>query len=134
MDIEFFGVELSEKLLQKYILVAKRNLGVNVAKKHEYCRIGKKDTWSQVKWAFYYTFLEVCQTDTLWIVAFIPWSIAWATIPECICNPIIRKWVFRQCLPFSWTTLRGKHCRHHIAVMGVVDIVHTKRHQLFSQM
>ena len=24
-------------------------------------------------------------------------------------------------LPFSWTTLRGKHCRHTIAVMGVVD-------------
>ena len=28
---------------------------------------------------------------------------------------------FWQCLPFSWTTLRGKHCRHPIAVMGVVD-------------
>ena len=28
---------------------------------------------------------------------------------------------FRQCLPFSWTTLRDKHCRHPIAVMGVVD-------------
>ena len=28
---------------------------------------------------------------------------------------------FRQCLPFSWTTLRGKHCRHPIAVMGIVD-------------
>ena len=27
----------------------------------------------------------------------------------------------RQCLPFSWTTLRGKHCRHPIAVIGVVD-------------
>ena len=36
-------------------------------------------------------------------------------------NPIIRQWGFRQCLPFSWTTLRGKHCRHPIAVMGVVD-------------
>jgi hypothetical protein len=32
----------------------------------------------------------------------------------------LRQWGFRQCLPFSWTTLRGKHCRHHIAVMGVV--------------
>ena len=32
------------------------------------------------------------------------------------------QWGFRQCLPFSWTTLRGKHCRHPIAVlMGVVD-------------
>ena len=28
---------------------------------------------------------------------------------------------FRQCLPFSWTTLRDKHCQHPIAVMGVVD-------------
>ena len=32
------------------------------------------------------------------------------------------QWGFRQCLPFSWTTLRGKHCRRHpIAVMGVLD-------------
>jgi hypothetical protein len=29
----------------------------------------------------------------------------------------LRQWGFRQCLPFSWTTLRGKHCRHPIAVM-----------------
>jgi hypothetical protein len=28
---------------------------------------------------------------------------------------------FRQCLPFSWTTLRGKHCWHPIVIMGVVD-------------
>ena len=33
----------------------------------------------------------------------------------------LRQWGFRQCLPFSWTTLRGKHCRHPIVVMGVVD-------------
>ena len=33
----------------------------------------------------------------------------------------LRQWGFRQCLPFSWTTLRGKHCRYPIAVMGVVD-------------
>ena len=33
----------------------------------------------------------------------------------------LRQWGFRQCLPFSWTTLRGKHCRHPIAVIGVVD-------------
>ena len=33
----------------------------------------------------------------------------------------LEQWGFRQCLPFSWTTLRGKHCRHPIAVMGVVD-------------
>ena len=33
----------------------------------------------------------------------------------------LRQWGFQQCLPFSWTTLRGKHCRHPIEVMGVVD-------------
>ena len=26
-----------------------------------------------------------------------------------------------QCLPFSWKTLRGKHCKHPIAVKRVVD-------------
>ena len=31
------------------------------------------------------------------------------------------QWGFRQCLPFSLTTLRGKHCRHPIAVTGLVD-------------
>ena len=34
---------------------------------------------------------------------------------------LLRQWGFWQWLPFSWTTLRGKHCRHPIAVMGVVD-------------
>ena len=34
----------------------------------------------------------------------------------------LRQLGFRQCLPFSWTTLRGKHCRHPIALMGVVDM------------
>ena len=33
----------------------------------------------------------------------------------------LRQWGFQQCLHFSWTTLRGKHCRHPIAIMGVVD-------------
>ena len=31
------------------------------------------------------------------------------------------QWVFWQCLPFSWPTLRDKHCRHPIAVIEVVD-------------
>jgi hypothetical protein len=29
--------------------------------------------------------------------------------------------VFWQWLPFSWTTVRYKHCQHPIAVVGVVD-------------
>ena len=33
----------------------------------------------------------------------------------------LRQWCFRQCLPFSWTKLIGKHCLHPIAIMGVVD-------------
>jgi hypothetical protein len=37
-------------------------------------------------------------------------------------NPNISMSPLRQCLPFSWTTLRGKPCQHLIAVMGVVDI------------
>ena len=35
----------------------------------------------------------------------------------------LQQWGFQQCLPFSWTTLRGKHCWHPIAVMGVVDTI-----------
>ena len=42
----------------------------------------------------------------------------------------LRQWGFRQWLTFSWTTLRGKHCRHPIAVMGVVD---TFEHTEYSQ-
>ena len=38
--------------------------------------------------------------------------------PKRIYNPITAFW---QCLPFSWTTIRGKHCWHPIAIMGVVD-------------
>ena len=38
-----------------------------------------------------------------------------------ISTTALRQWGFRECLPFSWTTLRGKHCRQPIAVMGVVD-------------
>jgi hypothetical protein len=42
------------------------------------------------------------------------------------------QWGFRQCLPFSWTTLRGKYCQHPIAVKEVVDIAGTPFHQPFS--
>ena len=34
----------------------------------------------------------------------------------------LRQWDFRQCFSFSWTTLKDKHCRHSIAVMGFVDM------------
>ena len=40
--------------------------------------------------------------------------------PDVSTTPL-RHWGFRQCLPFSWTTLKDKHCRHPIAVMGNVD-------------
>ena len=31
----------------------------------------------------------------------------------------LQQWGFGQCLPFSWTTLRGKHCWHPIAIIRV---------------
>ena len=34
----------------------------------------------------------------------------------------LQQWGFPQCLPFSWTTLRGKHYRLLIAIMEVVDM------------
>ena len=40
----------------------------------------------------------------------------------------LRQWGFRQCLPFSWTTLRGKHCLHPMTVMGNVDTF--EQHQI----
>ena len=46
---------------------------------------------------------------------------SWKQCPNVSTIPL-RQWGFWQCLPFSWTTRRGKHCRHPIAVMGVVDI------------
>ena len=39
--------------------------------------------------------------------------------PKRIYNPITAMG-FWQCLPFTCTTLRGKHCWYPIAVMGVV--------------
>ena len=47
----------------------------------------------------------------------------WYKIPPLTppSDRIYNQWGFGQCLPFSWTTLRGKHCRHPIALMGVVD-------------
>ena len=49
-------------------------------------------------------------------------SIIDVTLPlsKCIYNPIQQRG-FWQCLPFSWTTLRGKHCRQPVAVNRVVD-------------
>ena len=47
-------------------------------------------------------------------------SIYYCHSPNVSTTPL-RQWGFRQCLPFSWTTLRGKRCWHPIAVMGVVD-------------
>ena len=40
--------------------------------------------------------------------------------PDVSTTPLVQ-WGFQQCLPFSWTTLRVKHCRHPIAIMWVVD-------------
>ena len=42
----------------------------------------------------------------------------WLICPNISTTPLHQRG-FRLCLPLSWTTLRGKHCRHSIAVMGV---------------
>ena len=57
---------------------------------------------------------------TAYLIVF-TYSMVSKTRPERIYNPIMAMG-FWHCLPFSWTTLRGKHCRHPIAVMGVVDM------------
>ena len=46
-----------------------------------------------------------------------------STLPrlERIYNPITAMG-FSAMFTFSWTTLRGKHCWHPIAIMGVVDL------------
>ena len=44
--------------------------------------------------------------------------------PNIYATPLLQ-WSFWQCLSFSWTILRGKHCWHAIAVMEVVDSFHT---------
>ena len=45
----------------------------------------------------------------------------YSTLSANVYAPPLGQWGFWQCLPFSWTTLGGKHCRHPIAVMGVAD-------------
>ena len=68
-----------------------------------------------------------CHTHgTVWATLHTCWSprLGWkgdrTTVEEA--SGALQQWGFRQYLPFSWTTLRGKHRRHHIAVMGVVDM------------
>ena len=46
---------------------------------------------------------------------------AWESLGLNVFTTPLLQWGFRQCLPFSWTTLRGKHCKHPIAVKRVVD-------------
>ena len=42
-------------------------------------------------------------------------------VSQTVSTTPLRQWGFQKCLPFSWTTLKGKHCRHPVAIMGVVD-------------
>ena len=50
----------------------------------------------------------------------------WTPWPNVSTTPL-QRCGFRQCLPFSWTTLRDKHCRQPIAVMEVVKSVTVKK-------
>ena len=76
-------------------------------------------------WYTYHTFQ--CETPcTFWIdltqvrsyVFSIKYSVSHS--PN-VSTTQLRQWGVRQCLTFSWTTLRGKYCWHPIAVMWVVD-------------
>ena len=51
---------------------------------------------------------------------------------ERIYNPITAM-VFSAMFTFSWTILRGKNCRHHIAVIRVVDTFGLSQFQLNQQ-
>ena len=57
--------------------------------------------------------------------------------PEPIYNPIMAM-EFLAMFTFSWTTLRGKHCQHPIAVMGVViplgNELHFNHRRIFTHM
>ena len=44
-----------------------------------------------------------------------------STLGQNVSTTPLRQLGFQQCLPFSWTSLRGKHCWHPITAMGVVD-------------
>ena len=73
-------------------------------------------------WIFFSKFqtLKSYQVDLIHILEW--WvQIDWATEtwPERIYKPIMAMGL-SKCLPFSWTTLRGKHYLHPIAIMGVV--------------
>ena len=46
----------------------------------------------------------------------------WLLARPYVSTTPLRQWGVQQCLPFSWTILRGKHCQHPIAIMGVVDM------------
>ena len=47
-------------------------------------------------------------------------GLVWRLCPN-VSTTTLWQWSFLECLPVSWTTLRGKHSRHPIALMGVVD-------------
>ena len=53
-------------------------------------------------------------------------------LPERIYNPITAMG-FSAMFTFSWTILRGKNCRHHIAVIRVVDTFGLSQFQLNQQ-
>ena len=58
--------------------------------------------------------------DDLWNLSYLQGFVGYILL---ILGPNISTTPLRQCLPFSWTTLRGKHCRHPIAIMRVVNML-----------
>ena len=46
----------------------------------------------------------------------------------------LRQWGFRQCLPFSWTTLRGKHCRQKYFIIHTSGLDNLTTQLLYNPM
>ena len=87
--------------------ILKNGLGINYRTRHH-----KTNTWTNFA-------IKKYLLDPRWFFCgFYSLFLRWCS-PNVSTTPF--EWGFRQCLPFSWTKLRGRHCRHPIAVMGIVD-------------
>ena len=53
------------------------------------------------------------QEDNILGIVFSPFMVkSFLSLCSNLSTTPLRQWDFRQCLPFSWTTLRGTHCRN----------------------
>ena len=94
--------------------------------KQRNCRLSPQSHKYQLGWAVWATsrlmiFVYALKNLPTYPVTLHQGYILFTYLSPNVSTTPFRQWGFRQCLPFRWTTLRGKNCRHPIAVMGVVD-------------